>query len=89
VVTFDETKRSANLAKHGIDLAECGAVFDFPMLTIEDDRVAYGEQRFISLGWLGGRVVVMAWTGRKAAPHIISCRVCDKHETHKYFKEAV
>ncbi|MBS0383167.1 MAG: BrnT family toxin [Proteobacteria bacterium] len=36
--------------------------FDGPMLTREDDREDYGEQRLVSLGWAHGRVVVLVWT---------------------------
>lgn len=86
MVTYDETKRQANLAKHGIDLAGCGEAFDRPMVTAEDSSEAYGEQRLISLCWLAGRVVVMVWTDRDAGPHIISCRKGDKHEASRYFK---
>lgn len=53
MVTFDESKRQANLAKHGIDLAKCAGVFNAPMLTEEDAREFYGEQRLKSLCWLG------------------------------------
>ncbi len=86
VVTCDESKRQANLAKHGIDLAKCAGVFDGPMLTEEDAREFYGEQRLKSLCWLGGRVAVLVWTDREAGPPLISCRYGDKHETQIYFK---
>ena len=86
MVTFDETKRQSNISKHDIDLAECGGVFDAPMLTKEDTRESYGEQRLQSLGWLRGRVVFLVWTDRATGPHVISCRYGDKHETHCYFQ---
>lgn len=88
MVTYDETKRQTNLTKHGIDLAEVGAVFDAPMLTDEDAREAYGEQRLKSLCWLDGRVAVLVWTDRETGPHLISCRYGDKHETFRYFQAA-
>ena len=50
MVTFDEPKRKSNLVKHGIDLAACTDVFDKLMVTIEDCREVYGEQRLSSLG---------------------------------------
>ncbi len=87
MIDFDETKRKSNLAKHGIDLAECGPVFDAHMLTEEDRLPIYGEQRLKSLGWLKGRVVVLVWTDRVNGPHLISCRYGDKHETRQYFKD--
>jgi uncharacterized DUF497 family protein len=85
MVTFDAIKRQENLAKHGIDLAECAAAFDAPMLTEEDSRDAYGEQRLRSLGWLHGRVVFLVWTERDTGAHIISCRYANKYETSYYF----
>jgi hypothetical protein len=86
MITYDEAKRQINLTKHGIDLAECADVFDAPMLTKEDDREAYSEQRLKSLCWLSGRVMVLVWTDRYEGPRLISCRYGDKHETRTYFK---
>ena len=86
MMTYSDSKRLTNLEKHGIDLAECAPVFDAPLLTEEDKRSAYGEQRLRSLGWLQGRVVVLIWTERETGPHLISCRYGDKHETNHYFK---
>ena len=84
-MSYDAVKRQLNLRQHGIDLAECEATFDEPMLTQEDDRETYGEQRFISLGWLKDRVVVLVWTDRKDGPHLISCREGEPHEQETYF----
>jgi len=90
MVTYDETKRQANMRKHdNIDLALCERIFDSPMLTQEDARDAYGEQRLKSLGWLNGPVVVLVWTDREPGPHLISCRYGDKHETKYFFKAFV
>ena len=51
MITWDEPKRRENLRKHGIDLALLEDVFDAPLLTVEDDRKAYGEQRLQSLAF--------------------------------------
>jgi uncharacterized DUF497 family protein len=85
MITWDEAKRALNLAKHGIDLAELESVFDYPLLTVEDDRLAYGEQRLQSLGFWRGRVVFLVWTERPRAAHLISCRHADKSQTRRYF----
>jgi uncharacterized DUF497 family protein len=85
VITYDEAKRRANIQKHGIDFAECGAIFDAPMQTKEDDRLPYGEIRLRSLGLFFARVVVLIWTEREEGPHIISCRWGSKDETKRYF----
>jgi uncharacterized DUF497 family protein len=85
-MSYDPAKRKLKLRKHGIDLAECDGVFDEPMLTREDDREAYGEQRLISLGRLRARVVVLVWTDRVDEPHLISCREAKPHEQEAYFR---
>jgi uncharacterized DUF497 family protein len=85
-MSYDSAKRRLNLRRHGIDLAECDGVFDEPMLTREDDREAYGEQRLVSLGWLKRRVVVLVWTDREDEPHLISCREAGTHEQEAYFR---
>jgi uncharacterized DUF497 family protein len=36
--TWDEPKRQANLAKHGLDFADAAKVFAGPMVLFEDDR---------------------------------------------------
>ena len=46
--TWDEPKRQANLAKHGLDFADAAKVFAEPMVLFEDDRFDYGEQRMES-----------------------------------------
>ena len=85
-MSYDPAKRSRNQRKHKIDLAECEAVFDGPMLTREDTREEYGEQRLVSLGWLKGRVVVLVWTDRDDGPRLISCREAEPHEQEAYFR---
>jgi uncharacterized DUF497 family protein len=77
VITFDETKRQANIAKHGIDLAALSGFFDGDLLT----REAYGELRFQSVGWHAGEMLFVVWTpGGDEWPHIISARKAEKHE---------
>ena len=41
-----------------------GEVFDGATLTIEDDRMDYGETRYITIGFLNERMVVLVWTPR-------------------------
>ncbi|MHC5720116.1 MAG: BrnT family toxin, partial [Nostoc sp.] len=48
--TWDENKRQSNLGKHGFDFVDASQVFEGATFTFEDERYAYGEQRFITLG---------------------------------------
>jgi uncharacterized protein len=86
VVTWDERKRQENLSRHGLDFEGCEAVFDHPVVTDEDTRLAYGEQRINLLGWLHDRVIHMTYTERGEDLHVISLREATKHEARNYFK---
>ena len=86
-MTHDPKKRKANKRKHKIDLADGYAAFDAPMVTREDTREDYGEQRFVSLGWIEDSVVVLVWTDGETEPHLISCRKAEPHEQEAYFRE--
>ena len=86
MITWDENKRRKNIARHGIDFVGADIIFDHPMLTREDDRDHYGEQRLQSLALLEGRVVFVVWTERESGVHIISIRKAEKHEQKIYFQ---
>jgi uncharacterized protein len=62
VVTYDKTKRQANIVKHGVDLATLSGFFDGDLLTREDAREAYGELRFQSVGWHAKEMLFVVWT---------------------------
>ena len=71
-ITFDPAKRAATLKHRGLDFADAAEVFAGDFVVIPDDRRHYGELRLISAGFLRGRMVVMVWTPRGDARHIIS-----------------
>jgi uncharacterized DUF497 family protein len=83
-VEFDPAKRQATLDHRGLDMARAGEVFSGATITIEDDRQDYGEVRFITVGRLDGRMVVMVWTPRGAARRIISLRKANDREQALY-----
>jgi len=55
--SWDERKRRLNLKDHGLDFVDAPRVFEGPTFTFEDDRFAYDEQRFLTLGFFAGIVV--------------------------------
>ena len=57
---WDEAKNRKNVAKHGLSFEDAETVFSGPCVSFEDDRFDYGEERLITLGLLGGRLVVIA-----------------------------
>jgi len=50
------------------------AKFAGPPPTWLDDRFDYGEARWLTAGFLAGRVVLIAWTQRGASRRVISMR---------------
>ncbi len=50
------------------------------MLTRYDDRLDYGEERFITIGTLHERQVVLVWTWRQHLRRIISMRYANAKE---------
>ena len=87
MATWDKPKRLRNIRVHGLDFEGCEAVFDGPVVTWDDDREVYGEQRINLLGWLNGIVVHMTYTERGDEPHVISLRRAEKHEIRRYAKK--
>ena len=83
-VEFDEAKRAAALKARGLDLARAAEVFDVATLTTQDDRRDYGEDRYITVGFLDETMVVLVWTLRGAAYRIISMRKANERERRLY-----
>jgi uncharacterized protein len=84
---WDEPKRIANLRKHGIDFSDVPVVFSRTIVTIEDDRVDYGEERFITFGLLQGHVIAVVHTESEDYIRIISARKATKYEQQTYFEQ--
>jgi uncharacterized DUF497 family protein len=79
-ITYDPGKRAANLVKHGLDFKDAAEVFAGETATDIDDRKDYGEDRYISAGFLRGKMVVLVWTPRGEDRRIISMRFCHASE---------
>jgi uncharacterized DUF497 family protein len=83
-ISFDPGKRDRTLRERGLDFAEAAEVFASNHTVLEDGRFAYGETRIISAGFLRGRMVVIIWTPRDDARHVISMRYCHAEEEEKW-----
>lgn len=84
---WDENKRVTNIRKHGIDFLDVESVFESDTVIIEDNRFDYGERRWLALGLLRGRVVVVVYTQRNSIFRIISIRKGSKYEQRTYFEQ--
>jgi len=83
-ITCNPHKRLQTLQERGVDMLRAKEVFAGPQFTRPDLRHQYGEERFITIGWLDARLVVMAWTPRGVARRIISMRHCHEREAKKF-----
>lgn len=83
-ISFDPAKRAATIAERGLDFAAAVEVFAGPTVTVEDTREQYGETRWITMGLLDDRAVVLVWTERGSSRRIISMRYAHERETEKF-----
>ena len=83
-ITFDPAKRDWTLAERELDFADAEQVFAGPLVEYFDERFDYGEDRLITVGLLNDRMVVVVWTQRDGARHIISMRKANDREQEKH-----
>ena len=86
---WDDEKNKSNILKHGFDFADAWEIFEAPLLAGLDDREDYGEDRWIGIGLLRGRIIVVVFTERDPeTKRLISLRKASRHERIKY-EEAI
>lgn len=84
---WDEAKNRENLRKHKLDFADASDMWNAPLLVIPDVRELYGEERWIGIGQIRGRVVVLAFAQRSDdLIRIISLRKANMYERTEYEK---
>ena len=83
-IEFDSAKRNKNLVERGLDFARAGEVFKRLHFTGQDTRQNYQEDRFITVGPLDARLVVLVWTPRGEVRRIISLRKANDREKTFY-----
>jgi uncharacterized protein len=86
---WDPVKAKINFQTHGVSFELAKTVFNDPF-AIEriDDRVDYGEERFVIIGMARGQVLLLvAYTERGRGIRIISARRATQNEEADYFKQ--
>lgn len=83
---WDDGKRVANLAKHGVDFLEAEQFEWSSAVEVKDDRFRYGEERWIALGLIGKRLHVLIYTRRRGIIRLISLRRANNREKEYYEK---
>jgi hypothetical protein len=85
---WDEAKAAQNYADHGVTFEAARRAFDDPF-AIErlDDREDYGEDRYVIIGMVDGRILCVVYTLRNGAIRIISARGAEPHERRRYHED--
>lgn len=82
---WNENKRLANLAKHGLDFIDASLVFE-DCYRIEQESLRNGEMRYQTLGIVNDIVVLLVYTYRGNIIRVISFRIANKKERNYYFQ---
>ena len=90
-ITFDPVKRERALRDRGLDFRDAATVFAGPLVLFEDARFEYPERRYITVGLLDGRMVVLVWTPGEPVDgeecrRVISMRKANAKEQGRYLQ---
>ncbi|MGA8075995.1 MAG: BrnT family toxin [Xanthobacteraceae bacterium] len=85
---WDDAKAAQNYADHGVTFDAAKLVFNDPFgIERFDDREDYGEDRYIIIGMVDGRILLVVYTLRNGAIRIISARGAEPHERRRYHED--
>ena len=83
-ISFDPDKSRRNAAERGLPF-DMAAEFDFEAALIwHDVRRAYGETRYVAIGWIGERLHVLCFTETDDGIRVISLRKANDREVKRY-----
>ena len=84
---FDPEKNAANIAKHGVSLADGDGVLLDPLAVTIEDSAAVDELRWITVGANSlGLLMVVVWTEHGEEIRLISVRPATPKERRAYEK---
>lgn len=84
---WDDAKNRANIRKHSFDFADAEEMFRGALLIRPDTNDNYGEERWVGIGMIQGRVAFVAFAERpQDTIRIISLRKADHEEREQYEK---
>ena len=85
-ITFDAVKDAANIAKHGVSLADAERIEWDTLSARLDRRRDYGELRVIGFAYVGLRLFCVVFTDRTDERRVISLRKANAREVADYAK---
>lgn len=85
MIIYDENKRQANLAKHGLDLADSALVYESPdKITLTSARQDEDRLMDVAMVEVLGVVLVLVYVERGQDIRAISLRRASKQERKRY-----
>lgn len=86
-ITFDRAKRDRTFRERRLRFEDAALVFEGYTLDDIDDRFDYDEERWITVGALTDKVVIIVWVsdGRNTR-RVISMRAADGKEQAEYWR---
>lgn len=86
-LTWEEAKREANLAKHGLDFMDAGQVLESD-IRMDVVAVRNGEERIQSFAYVFDRLMVLSLVHvpRGSVVRIVSFRVASAGEKEDYYE---
>ena len=91
--SWDDDKNESNKDKHGVSFETAQLVFDDPLHVSRQDRIENGEERWQTIGLVGGVALLLVahtWLEQDGEEHIriISARRATKTERKIYEEHA-
>ena len=87
IIEYDHAKRENTLKNRGLDFANAADVFSGNWFTGSYIRLNYHEPRFVTVGYINSRLVVLVWTPRGEVRRIISMRSANAREKAIFAKD--
>ncbi len=85
IFEWDDLKNRLNIRKHGVSFEEALQVFSLPTLTSFDDQHSDFGDRYIAMGFLGTKLLVVIFSQRPDDTiRIISARKATRCEERLY-----
>ena len=88
IVEWDDAKAARNFRKHGIRFEEAALVFDDPLAASKLERIENGEERWQTIGLVGGCLLLLVahtvHVDKVEIIRIISARRADSTERKNY-----
>ena len=88
ILEWNQAKNRSNIRKHGFDFADAEEMFRGLLIADPDTREDYGEQRWVGIGSIRGRIAHVVFTKpSQETVRIISLRKATSRERKQYEKE--